>query len=76
MRYLKTAASYEDARNKYLGMRNDAYIRLARIYLEKGEKAKALSFAVTAVKLSGVRPNTAGEELIRKIIEYEQEISQ
>lgn len=70
--YLTSGEAYEVTRNKYLALRNDAYIELAKIYLAKGEKAKSLSFAVTAVKLSGSSPNTEGEQLIRKIIEYQK----
>lgn len=72
MSLLSTAANYERKRNVYLSMRNRSYIRIARIYLGQGEKGQALSFAVTAVKLSGAEPNKEGEALIRQIIEYKE----
>jgi|SRR5882672_8093610 len=70
--YISTAADYEKARNRYYGIRNDAYIQLARLYLAKGDKARALSYVVTAVKLSGIQPNDAGEKLIKEIVGYSQ----
>jgi hypothetical protein len=71
MSYINAAADYERVQNKYLKMRNDAYIELARLYLAKGDKAKTLSYVVTAVKLSGAESNKIGEELIKQIIEYQ-----
>jgi hypothetical protein len=68
--YISKAADYEKIRNRYLKRRNDAYIELAKLYLAKGDKARALSYAVTAVKLSRAEPNTVGENLIRQIIDY------
>lgn len=68
--YISKAANYEGVRNRYLAMRNDAYIELAKLFAAKGEKAKALSFVVTAVKLSGSKPNTEGEALIKQLVEY------
>jgi hypothetical protein len=70
--YISTAAKYEKIRNRYLAIRNDAYIQLARLYLSKGDQAKALSYVVTAVKLSGAEPNTAGEQLIKQIVNYSE----
>ncbi len=70
MAFISTAADYETKRNVYLGIRNAAYLRIARLYLGQGDKAQALSFAVTSVELSGSEPNLEGEVLIRQIIEY------
>lgn len=67
--YIKKAAAYETMRNSYLKKRNDAYIALAMLYLAKGDKAKALSYLVTAVKLSEAEPNIAAENLIKQIVE-------
>jgi hypothetical protein len=72
MSYLSTAVDYERKRNTYLAMRNDAFLKIARLHLEKGETAEALSFAVTAVELSGMAPNVKGVALIREIIEYQE----
>jgi len=41
-----------------------------KLYLAKGDKAVALSYVVTAVKLSAAEPNRIGEDLIKQIIEY------
>ena len=46
MRYIETAANYEGVQNKYLQMRNDAYIELAKLHLAKGDRARALSYVV------------------------------
>jgi hypothetical protein len=67
---ISKAADYERVRNRYLKMRNDAYIELARLYLTKGDGARALSYLSTAVRLSGVEPNLSGETLIKQIIQY------
>jgi hypothetical protein len=64
------ATEYERTRNHYIGIRNDAYIELAKLYLAKEDKAKALSYLLAAVRLSVPEPNTKGEALIRQIIEY------
>jgi hypothetical protein len=72
MKYISTAADYERVRNKYLGMRNDAYLQIAKLYLQQGDQTKALSFAVSAVSLSADKPNTDGEQLIRSIIQFEK----
>ena len=69
--YLEKAAEYERKRNEYLGKRNEAYLNLADLYLAKGNKSRALSYAMTAVRLSGAYPNTRGENLIKKIIEFQ-----
>lgn len=70
--YIHKAAEYEKVENQYLAIRNNAYIELAKLYLQQGDKATALSFAATAVRLSGDTPNTDGEQLIKLIIEYKQ----
>ena len=67
---INKAADYERVRNRYLRIRNDAYLELAKLYLAKGDSLNALSYVTTAVKLSGVEPNSPGEELIKQIIEY------
>ena len=67
---LNTAVVYEQAQNSYLQRRNDAYLRIAKIYLSRGDKAQALSFAITAVQLSGAEPNLEAESLIKQVIEY------
>lgn len=69
-RHLHTAAEHEQTRNRYLSLRNQAYLEVARLHLAKGDSARALSYAITAVQLSGAEPNTAGEALIRKITDY------
>jgi hypothetical protein len=71
--YINTAANYEGVQNQYLQRRNDAYLVIARLYLAQGDKGNALSYAVTAVQLSGVAPNTDGEALIRQIVEYQDQ---
>jgi len=68
--FMTKATQYERTRNHYIGIRNDAYIELARLYLAKDNKAKALSYLLAAVRLSAPEPNTKGEALIRQIIEY------
>ena len=68
--WLSAAVDYGKMRNSYLKRRNDAYIELAKLYLATGDKAAALGYLVTAIKLSGERPNTDAENLIRQIIEY------
>lgn len=68
--YLSTAVEYEKKQNEFLGKRNDAYIKISRLYLAQGDKAHALSFAVASVELSASEPNKEGEDLIRQIIEY------
>jgi len=70
--YLTKAADYEKIRNRYLRIRNDAYLQLAKLYSAKGDKAQALSYVVTAVKLSGAEPNAEGEALIRQYIELSE----
>lgn len=67
----KRAREYEVKRLVFLGLRNEAYLDLAQLHLEKGHKSLALSYAMTAVRLSGLYPNERGEDLIKKIIEYE-----
>jgi len=69
---ISKAADYERIRNRYLQIRNDAYIEAAKLYLAKGDAPQALSYVTTAVKLSGVHPNTAGEALIKQIIQFDQ----
>ena len=70
--YISKAADYEKIRNRYLAIRNNAYLELAKLYAAKGDKAKALSFVVTAVSLSGTQPNTEGEALIKQYIELSE----
>lgn len=67
---INKAAAYERVRNRYLMMRNDAYIELAKLYLAKGDAAAALSYVTSAVKLSAAEPNVAGEALIKQIVQY------
>lgn len=67
---ISKAADYERIRNRYLAMRNDAYIELAKLHLTKGDGARALSYVTTAVKLSGAEVNVTGERLIKQIIEF------
>ena len=44
---------------------------MAELYLEQGNKVSALSYAMTAVKLTDDGQDiTRGEALIKKIIEY------
>ena len=69
--YISKAADYEKLRNQYLKLRNDAYLEVAKLHSAKGEKAKALSFVITAVSLSGAEPNAEGEKLIRQLIELD-----
>lgn len=64
------AVPYEKKSNEYRGIRNDAYIRIAKLHLKRGDKAQALSYAVTAVELSAAEPNEEGEALILEIIEF------
>jgi hypothetical protein len=71
-KYISAAVVYERTRNKYMTMRNDAYLEIAKLFLEQGDKAKALSFAAAAVRLSALEPNVTGEQLIRSIIEFEK----
>ncbi len=68
--FMTKATQYERARNHYISVRNDAYVELAKLYLAKDNKAKALSYLLAAVQLSALEPNTKGEALIRQIIEY------
>lgn len=68
METIRAAADYETVKNSYLELRNQAYLTLAAILYEKGESAAALSYALTAVKLSSLKVNRPGEELIKKIV--------
>ena len=65
---IQMAADYETVRNSYLEQRDQAYLALAAILYEKGEPAAALSYALTAIKLSSLKVNRTGEELIWKIV--------
>jgi hypothetical protein len=68
--YLNKAVEYEEIQNQYLQTRNDAYLSQSELYLQAGNKASALSFAMTAMSLSGASPNTRAEEIMRRIVEY------
>ena len=68
--YIERAADYETQQNNYLSIRNDAYISQAELFLAAGNKANALSLAMTSMRLSGISPNTKAEELIKRIVEY------
>lgn len=68
--YMRQAADYEKSRNQYLGIRNDVYLNIADLYLAKGNKSVALSYAMTAVQLTSAELNVRGVNLIKKIIEY------
>jgi len=64
------AVVYERVRNTYYDYRNTAYLEVAKLYLAKGDKAMALSYATTAVELSGSIHNQPAEKFVREIIEY------
>ena len=66
----KKALDYERVRNTYYTYRNTAYLEVAKLYLANGDKATALSYATTAVELSGSLHNAPAENLVRQIMEY------
>ena len=62
---------YEVPVQKSRIVRNDCFLNMAELYLEQGNKVSALSYAMTAVKLTDDGQDiTRGEALIKKIIEY------
>ena len=69
---IETAAKYETERNTYLELRNGAYLQIANMHLAAGDPAKALSMAITAIELSGDKPNEAGENLVKQIVQYDK----
>src|SRR5690606_1432718 len=68
--FLSTAANYEARRADYIAARNLAYLRIAKLLFDKGDKVQALSYALTAVELAGAELSQEGETLIQQIIEY------
>jgi hypothetical protein len=69
-KYFRIVLDYEEKRSKHHQIRNDCFLNIAEIHLTNGNTASALSYAMTAVSLSGSEPNLRGEALIKKIIEY------
>jgi hypothetical protein len=71
IKYMEESGAYGKADNQYKNVRNDCYLSIAELYLKQGSKASALSYAMTAVRLTGATGSiTRGEALIKKIIEY------
>jgi hypothetical protein len=70
--FSETLGKYDSTRNEYRAVRNECYLSVAELYLAQGNKASALSYAMTAVELTGGDGSIQrGEALIKKIIEYE-----
>jgi len=71
IKYMEESRAYNEDQNLFKGVRNDCFLMIAELYLKQGNKASALSYAMTAVKLTGDGLDiTRGEALIKKIIEY------
>jgi hypothetical protein len=68
--YLSKAAAYEKIQNKHLQIRNDAYLKMSGILKSQGRLAEALSYAITAVQLTGSDINSQGVSQIESIIEF------
>lgn len=72
--YLESSGAYNMTHNECKKIRNQSYLNIAELFLEKGDRASALSFAMTAVELSGgTVPIERGEALIKKIVEYKEQ---
>lgn len=71
--YLEKAVKLEEMSNNYKEIRNDAYLEMAKKYLNNGQKVQALNISARSVDLSGGIHNSTGVDFISQLIEIQIE---
>jgi hypothetical protein len=70
---LEKAVKLEQMSNDYKQIRNDAYLEIAKIYLNNGQKIQALNISARAVNLSGGVGGNDSIKFISNLIEVDYE---
>lgn len=66
----KEAAEYEGVRDKYVQIRNDAYLNIAKLSAASGDTATAVAYVVTAIEHSSTNMHYEGKTLLKSFIHY------